>query len=152
MNELKEKENIEAMIYEVRGVYVMLDSDLAKLYNIETKKLNQTINRNINRFPSSFCFKLTYNELEIISSRSHFVTLNKSNNLRGNNIKYLPYVLTKQGIMMLSGLLKSDIAIKVNIQIIEAFVKLRKIVSNNLIEQKYINNMVLDNNEQIKKT
>ena len=144
MNEIIEKENIkiEDMIYEIRGVQVMLSSDVAKLYNVETKVLNQTIKRNINRFPTRFCFQLITNEIEELSSRSQIVTLNKSNNLRGYNIKYLPYVLTEQGIMMLSGLLKSDIAVKVNIEIIDAFVKMRKYFSNTIS-----NNEILLNHE-----
>jgi len=126
MNEMIEKENIviENMIYEIRGVQVMLSSDVAQLYNVETKVLNQTIKRNINRFPNKFCFQLTDEEIDLLSSRSQIVTLNKSNNLRGHHFKYIPYVLTEQGIMMLSGLLKSDIAVKVNIRIIDAFVKI----------------------------
>ena len=158
MNAIIEKEKIiiEDMIYEVRGVQVMLSSDVAKLYHVETKVLNQTIKRNINRFPSSFCFQLTNEELDELSLRSQFVTLNKnnnssrsqnatlnkSNNLRGYNIKYLPYVLTEQGIMMLSGLLKSDIAVKVNIEIIDAFVKMRRYFANNIN-----NNQMLINHE-----
>lgn len=120
-------EDISIMIYEIRGVQVMLSSDIAKLYNVETKVLNQTIKRNINRFPESFCFQLNIEEINELSSRSRNVTLNKSNNLRGYNFKYLPYVLIEQGIMMLSGLLKSDIAAKINVQIINAFVKMRKL-------------------------
>ena len=144
MNEIIEKEKIiiEDMIYEVRGVQVMLSFDVAKLYHVETKALNQTIKRNINRFPESFCFKLNDNEIDMLSSRSQNVTLNKSNNLRGYNIKYLPYALTEQGIMMLSGLLKSDIAVKVNIQIIDAFVKMRKYFANTIS-----NNEILINHE-----
>lgn len=144
MNEIIEKENIliEDMIYEIRGVQVMLSSDIAKLYNVETKVLNQTIKRNINRFPDSFCFQLNDAEIDELSLRSQFVTLNKSNNLRGYNIKYLPYVLTEQGIMMLSGLLKSDIAVKVNIQIIDAFVKMRRYFVNTIS-----NNEILINHE-----
>ena len=128
MNEIVEKENvvIENMIYEIRGVQVMLSSDVAKLYQVETKRINEVIKRNINRFPESFCFQLTNEEIDKLSSRSQIATLNKSNNLRGYNVKYLPYVLTEQGIMMLSGLLKSDIAVKVNLQIIDAFVKMRR--------------------------
>ena len=124
MYEIMEKENIviEDMIYTIRGVQVMLDKDVAKLYQVETKRLNEVIKRNIDRFPKEFCFKLTKEETEELSLRSQIATLNKNNNSRGNNIKYLPYVLTEQGIMMLSGLLKSDIAVKVNIQIINAFV------------------------------
>ena len=125
------KENIENMIYEIRGVQVMLSSDVAKLYQVEVKRINEVIKRNINRFPQSFCFQLTNYEIDILSLRSQFATLNKKNNLRGQHYKYLPYVLTEQGIMMLSGLLKSDIAVKVNIQIIDAFVKMRKYFVNN---------------------
>lgn len=133
MNEIIEKESvvIEDMIYEIRGVQVMLSSDVAKIYQVETKVLNQTIKRNINRFPDSFCFRLTNEEIDELSSRSQIVTLNKSNNFRGYNIKYSPYVLTEQGIMMLSGLLKSDVAVKVNIDIINAFVKMRRYFANN---------------------
>ena len=123
--------NIENMIYEIRGVQVIFSKDVAKLYQVETKSLNQTIKRNINRFPDSFCFQLTNEEIDILSSRSQFVTLNKSNNYRGSNTKYLPYVLTEQGIIMLSGLLKSDIAVKVNIDIVNAFVNMRRYFSNN---------------------
>ena len=144
MNEIIELENIkvEDMIYEIRGVQVMLSQDVAKLYQVDTKRINEVIKRNINRFPDSFCFQLTNGEIDILSSRSQIATLNKSNNLRGYNIKYLPYVLTEQGIMMLSGLLKSDIAVKVNIQIIDAFVKMRRYFSNSLI-----NNEILINHE-----
>ena len=142
--------NIENMIYEIRGKQVMFNSDVARLYNVETKVLNQVIKRNINRFPEEFCFQITIEELEKVSSRSHFVTLNKSNNCRGYNIKYLPYVLTEQGIMMLSGLLKSDIAVKVNVQIIDAFVKMRKYISANLIEQDNMKNMLIKHDNEIK--
>ena len=134
---------IENMIYEIRGKQVMLSSDIAKLYHVETKTLNQTIKRNIKRFPSKFCFQLNDDEINKLSLRSQFVTLNKSNNLRGQHFKYLPYVLTEQGIMMLSGLLKSNVAVEVNIQIMDAFVSMRKYISNNLLEQKYINNIII---------
>lgn len=126
MNEIINIDKIENLIYSIRGVQVMLSSDVAKLYQVETKVLNQTIKRNIKRFPESFCFQLTNEEIDKLFLRSQFVTLNKDNNLRGQHFKYLPYVLTEQGIMMLSGLLKSDIAVKVNIQIIDAFVKMRR--------------------------
>lgn len=144
MNEIIEKENIiiEDMIYEVRGAQVMFSSDIAKLYNVETKVLNQTIKRNINRFPDSFCFQLNDSEIDELSLRSQIVTLNKNNNLRGQHFKYLPYVLTEQGIMMLSGLLKSDIAVKVNIQIIDVFVKMRRYFANTIS-----NNEMLINHE-----
>ena len=142
MNEIIVNEDIESMIYEIRGVQVMLSSDVAKLYHVETKKLNQTIKRNINRFPDSFCFQLTNDEIDILSLRSQFVTLNKNDNMRGQHVKYAPYVLTEQGIMMLSGLLKSDIAVKVNIEIIDAFVKMRRYFVNSVN-----NNEILINHE-----
>ena len=143
MNEIIEKDIIiEDMIYEIRGTQVMLSSDVAKLYQVETKRINEVIKRNINRFPARFCFQLTEEEANGLSSRSQFATLNKNKNLRGYNIKYLPYVLTEQGIMMLSGLLKSDIAVKVNIQIIDAFVKMRRYFANAIN-----NNEILINHE-----
>jgi len=142
MNELIKENNIENMIYEIRGIQVMLSNDVAKLYQVETKRINEVIKRNIKRFPNSFCFQLTNEEIDELSSRSQIATLNRSNNLRGYNIKYLPYALTEEGILMLSGLLKSDIAVKVNIQVIEAFVKMRKYISNELL-----NNNILMNHE-----
>ena len=146
MYKLKEDLSIENMIYEIRGKQVMFNSDVAKLYNVETKALNQVIKRNINRFPEEFCFQITASELRDLILRSQNVT-SSWNNYGGT--RYLPYVLTEQGIMMLSGLLKNDIAAKVNVQIIEAFVKMRKIISSNLIEQKYINELVIKDNERI---
>ena len=143
--------NIEDLIYEIRGKQVMLASDVAKLYQVETKRINEVIKRNINRFPESFCFKLTTQEIEELNLRSQFATLNKQGNSIGMHYKYLPYVLTEQGIMMLSGLLKSDIAVKVNIQIIDAFVNMRKYIKTNLIEQTYINNLVLEHDTKINK-
>lgn len=128
---------IESMIYEIRGKQVMLASDVAKLYQVETKVLNQTIKRNINRFPEEFCFQLLYEELKDLNLRSQFVTTSWNNH---GGTRYLPYVLTEQGIMMLSGLLRSDIAVKVNIQIIDAFVKLKKYVN--------LENRVLINHEK----
>ena len=140
MYELKEEFNIENMIYEIRGKQVMLNSDVAKLYNVETKVLNQVIKRNINRFPEEFCFQITNYEFHDLRLRSQIVT-SSWNNYGG--MRYLPYVLTEQGIMMLSGLLKSDIAAKINVQIIDAFVKMRKYISNNL----YQNEKILINHE-----
>ena len=142
MNEIVEKENIviENMIYEVRGVQVMLSSDVAKLYRVETRRINEVIKRNISRFPESFCFQLTNEEIDKLSLRSQFAILNKNMNMRGQHFKYLPYVLTEQGIMMLSGLLKSDIAVKVNIQIIDAFVKMRRYFANTISNNEIIIN------------
>ena len=144
MNEIIRKDEllIENMIYEIRGVQVMLSSDVAKLYQVETRRINEAIKRNINRFPKSFCFQLTNEEIDKLSLRSQIASLNKNNNLRGYNVKYLPYVITEQGIMMLSGLLRSDIAVKVNIQIIDAFVKMRRYFVNAIP-----NNEILINHE-----
>lgn len=133
---------IENMIYEIRGVQVMLSSDVAKLYQVETRIINQIIKRNIKRFPNTFCFQLTENEF--YNLRSQFAI--SSENSHGG-VRYLPYVLTEQGIMMLSGLLKSDIAVKVNVQIIDAFVKLRRYISNSLIN----NEMLLNHENRILK-
>ncbi len=117
---------IKNMIYEIRGKQVMLASDVAKLYHVETKVLNQTIKRNIDRFPKEFCFQLDDDETKFFWSQ--IVTKKLIVETRGGSYKN-PYVLTEQGIMMLSGLLRSDIAVKVNIQIIDAFVKLKRYVS-----------------------
>ena len=140
MNELMINDiKVEDLIYEVRGKQVMLASDVARLYQTETKRVNEVVKRNINRFPEGFCFQLTLEEAQEISSRSQFATLNKNSNNRGNNIKYLPYVFTKHGVMMLSGLLKSDIAAKVNVAIINAFVAMRKYFAGNTLENRVSN-------------
>ena len=149
MNEIVLKENVvENLIYEIRGVQVMLASDVAKLYNSEVRIINQVVKRNINRFPSNFCFQLTASEYEFLKSQ---IVISKEENSigRGGN-RHLPYVFTEHGIMMLSGLLKSDIAANVNVIIIKAFVTMRHYISNNLIEQKYINNMVIKHDNDIK--
>lgn len=134
MNEIINTNEIETMIYEIRGVQVMLSSDVAKLYQVETRRINEVIKRNMNRFPKEFCFQLNQNEYDNL--RSQFAISSLSGNYGG--VRYLPYVLTEQGIMMLSGLLKSDIAVKVNIQIIDAFVKMRKFFANNITSNKIL--------------
>ena len=121
-------EDIRNLIYTIRGKQVMLDSDVAMLYHYETKKINQTVKRNVERFPEDFCFQLTEEETENL--RSQFVTSSlKKENYGGR--RYLPYVFTEQGIAMLSGLLKNDIAIRVSINIMNAFVKMRSFLYNN---------------------
>jgi phage regulator Rha-like protein len=128
--------SIQNRIYEIRGERVMIDKDLAALYEVETKVLNQAVKRHIKRFPPDFMFQLTKEEYESIeyqlnnvdSLRSQFVTLK---NNRGKHLKYLPYAFTEQGVAMLSGILNSDKAIKMNIAIMRAFVAVRK----TLIEQ-----------------
>ena len=114
----------------------MLDRDLAALYEVATKVLNQAVKRNINRFPKDFMFQLNQMEYESLrfqiealeqsdSSRSQIVTLNAT---RGSNLKYLPYAFTEQGVAMLSGVLNSDRAINMNIAIMRAFVEIRKVL------------------------
>lgn len=119
------QKEIESSIYTIRGQQVMLDSDLAKIYQVETKAFNQAVKRNIERFPEQFCFELTAQEWELL--RSQIVT--SSSNHGGR--RYLPLVFTEQGIAMLSSVLRSDIAVKVSIEIINAFVKMRQILITN---------------------
>ena len=114
-------ESIQQKIYLIRRHKVMLDSDLAELYGVTTKVLNQAVKRNAKRFPSDFMFQLKSSEYE--SLRSQFVTLKQS---RGRHRKYLPYVFTEQGVAMLSSVLNSEQAIQVNIAIMRVFVQLRK--------------------------
>lgn len=113
-------DNIENKIHTIRGLQVMLDSDLAQMYQVETKVLNQAVKRNLNRFPNDFRFQLTQADLDHL--KSHFVT---SSVMHGGR-RFLPYVFTEQGVSMLSTVLKSDIAIQVSIQIIRTFVAMRK--------------------------
>ena len=122
-------ENIKNLIYTIRGKQVMLDSDVAMLYHYETKKINQTVKRNIERFPEKFCFQLTENELEDMWSQ--FVTASKMLDNKFRNKKYLPYAFTEQGIAMLSGLLRNQIAVQVSINIMDAFVEMRKFIASN---------------------
>ncbi|MCI8482503.1 MAG: ORF6N domain-containing protein [Clostridia bacterium] len=122
-------QNIKDLIYTIRGKQVMLDSDVAMLYKTETRRINQTAKRNIERFPKKFCFKLTEQEFENLKSQFVISSL-KSKNLYGGRRK-LPLVFTEQGIAMLSGLLKNDIAIEVSIKIMDAFVEMRRFIYNN---------------------
>ncbi len=117
---------VQDLIHEIRGKKVMLDFDLAKLYQIETKALKQAVRRNLDRFPDDFMFTLSneeYNSL-IINLRSQFVTLDKSP--IGKYPKYPPFAFTEQGVAMLSSVLRSDVAIKANIAIMRAFVRVRE--------------------------
>lgn len=132
-------ENIENLIHVIRGKQVMLDVDLARLYGVETKRLNEQVKRNIERFPEDFMFQLTREEAE--SSRSQFATLNEDGELsrsqfatlngRGHNIKHLPYAFTENGVAMLSGVLRSQQAININIQIMRAFNTMRHFIATN---------------------
>lgn len=140
-------QTIESKIFTIRNVQVMLDKDLAELYEVETKRINEQVKRNSERFPEQFCFQLTKEEVEILRSqfttlRSQIVTLNGENESsrsqiatlnrgRGSNIKYLPYAFTEQGVAMLASVLKSETAVKVSIQIMNAFVQMRHFLAAN---------------------
>ena len=126
--ELTTAEDIQNLIYTVRGKQVMLDSDVANLYHYETKKINQAVKRNIERFPEGFCFQLTESELENL--RSQFVTSSLGTENYGGR-RYLPYVFTEQGIAMLAPLLKNKIAVQVSINIMNAFVIMRHFLKEN---------------------
>ena len=116
---------IRNLIYSIRGKQVMLDSDLASLYQVETKNLNKAVKRNIERFPASFCFQLTEEEVENL--RFQFGTSSLSYGGR----RYFPYVFTEQGVAMASAILRSDIAVKVSVEIMEAFVEMRRMLASN---------------------
>jgi len=130
---------IENRIFTIRGIQVMLDSDLAEMYDVETRVLNQAVKRNLERFPSDFMFQITESEWEIL--RSHFVILRFEEPLRSQNVilesthgkhrKFLPFVFTEHGVAGLSGVLKSETAAKVHVAIMRAFVAMRKIIQNN---------------------
>ncbi|MEI8232893.1 MAG: ORF6N domain-containing protein [bacterium] len=151
--------DIRSHIHNIRGVQVMLDEDLAILYGVTTKRLNEQVKRNRDRFPDQFCFQITKDEYQNLKSqiatsnqRSQFATFEKE-----KRRKYLPYSFTEQGVAMLSGVLKSDVAVRVSIQIMSEFVAMRKMVGANaqlftrldIIEQKQLKtdakiNQVLD--------
>ena len=124
-------QSIQNRIYEIRGERVMLDFDLAGLYEVETKALNQAVKRNIKRFPKDFMFRITISEWQNMRSQS----VTASQNKRNTNVT--PYAFTEQGVAMLSGILNSDKAISMNIAIMRAFVEVRKVLlkENDLKEQ-----------------
>lgn len=134
-----ETKDIKNLIYCIRGKQAMLDSDVAMLYHYDTKNINKAMKRNIERFPKDFCFQITEKELENLrfqigtSSSKEEMWFQSGTTLQRENIKYrsekyLPYVYTEQEIAMLSGLLKNEIAINVSINIMRAFVEMRKVV------------------------
>jgi len=120
-------DSIQQQIFVIRGKRVMLSPDLARLYGVETKALMQAVRRNKKRFPPDFMFQITLKEA--LASRSQFVTLNDPIAKRGTNVKYLPYAFTEQGVAMLSSVLRSERAIRVNILIMRAFARLREIIA-----------------------
>ena len=117
-------EGIKNLIYTVRGKQVMLDSDVAMLFEYETKDLNRNVKNNIERFPEYYCFQLTEEEYKVLRCKNF--TLNKKG--RGQHRKYLPYVFTEYGITMLAGLLKSEVAINMSIRIVNTFIEIRKLI------------------------
>jgi len=141
------KEEIKRLIYTIRGKQVMIDNDVAKLYHYTTKNINKAVKRNIERFPEEFCFQLTENEFQTLRFQIGTSKQNESQNLRfqietskqsseiNNNLRggrrYLPYVFTEQGIAMLAGVLKNDIAVKVSLNIINSFIEMRKFIASN---------------------
>lgn len=134
---------IESLIRIIRGEKVILDSDLASLYEVETKILTQTVRRNMSRFPADFMFQLTREEFDHLRSQSV--------SSRWGGRRYLPYAFTEQGVAMLSSVLRSEHAVKVNIEIIRAFVRLRQILaSNKRLAQKF-DELELKYDDQFKK-
>lgn len=147
MNDVVKKENIkiEDMIYEIRGKQVMLDSDLARLYKCKngTKTINLAVKRHINRFPERFMFQLTKDEYDYLRFQTETA---KEKNMS----RTLPYAFTEQGVAMLAAILRTPVAEEISIQIMDAFVAMRKYISSNLLEQKHIKNMVLEDHNKIK--
>ena len=147
MNNIVVSDNIkiENMIYEIRGKQVMLDSDLAKLYNVETKRINEAVKNNIEKFPERYCFKLSDSESNNLLVEIFDQKIEK----RGGKYKN-PRVFTEQGIYMLATILKSKIAASITIAIMDAFVVMKSIINTSLIEQKYFNELTIKNTEDIK--
>ncbi|MCP1996106.1 ORF6N domain-containing protein [Flavobacterium sp. HSC-61S13] len=119
------QKEIENLIYTIRGKQVMLDSDLASLYQVETKNLNKAVKRNIERFPASFCFQLSKEEVENLRFQIG------TSSLSYGGRRYFPYVFTEQGVAMASAILRSAIAVKVSVEIMEAFVEMRHLLISN---------------------
>jgi len=142
---LNEKIKIEDMIYEIRGKQIMLDSDLAKLYECKngTKEINQAVKNNLEKFPERFSWQLTEDELKYL--RSKFLTTNYSNMSRS-----MPRVFTEQGVAMLATILHTSVATEISIRIMDAFVAMRRYISQTSLEQNFINNLVLEDHEKIK--
>lgn len=140
MNEIsiKEKIEIENLIYEIRGKQVMLDSDLASLYECanSTKTINQAVNRHSDRFPEDFYFQLTKNEYLNLKSQPGTSSLKEY-----GAVRKMPFVFTEQGVVMLATILRTEVASQISITIMRAFVRMRKYILSNLVEQKCINNL-----------
>ena len=133
------------MIYEIRDKKVMLDSDLARLYGVETKRINEAVKNNIEKFPERYCFKLSDNESNNLLAEIFDQKIEK----RGGKYKN-PRVFTEQGVYMLATILKSKLATSITIAIMDAFVVMKNIINTSLIEQKYFNELTIKNTEDIK--
>ena len=120
---------IKKQIYTIRGKQVILDSDVAKLYHYETRRINETVKRNIDRFPSKFCFRLTLDEFNNLMSQFATSSLKEKNKYGGR--RKLPLVFTEQGIAMLAPLLKNKIAVQVSINIMDAFIEMKNFLREN---------------------
>ena len=125
--ETKIAKHISSKIYTIREQQVMIDRDLAELYGVATRRLNEQVKRNIERFPDEFMFQMTINEVEHLRSQNAISKIEKGGR------RYLPYVFTEQGVAMLSAVLKSDTAVKVSIQIMDAFVHMRRFIQSNAL-------------------
>ncbi len=136
---------IEDMIYEIRGLKVMLDEDIATLFGYTTKELNRNVKNNISRFPESYCFKLTEEEYSNLRCKIFTSSLKNYGGRR-----YLPLVYTEYGVTMLAGILKSDVAVKASISIVNAFINMRRFISSELLEQKYLKELIFKNREDIR--
>ena len=147
MNEIVVSNNkkIENMIYEIRGKQVMLDSDLAKLYSVGTKRINEAVKNNTEKFPERYCFQLTNEETNNLRSK---ISTSKINGHGGR--RYNPRVFTEQGVYMLATILKSKVASEITIAIMDTFVEMKRYINTSLIEQKYFNELTIKNTEDIK--
>lgn len=145
--------DIRSMIYVVRNQQVMIDSDLAMLYQVETKALNRSVKRNNKRFPKDFCFQLTVEEYEVLRCQfgTSKINADETSDNRGGR-RYLPYVFTEQGISMLASVLHSEVAINVSISIMRAFVEMRHFISNNALLFERISTVELRQLEYQKQT
>ena len=145
------KPRIESLIYTIRGKQVMIDYDLAMLYQVETRTLNQAVKRNITRFPERFRFQLTKEEYENLKSQIVISSLEEADNGYGGR-RTLPYVFTEQGIAMLSSVLRSEIAIQTSIRIMDTFAEMRRFITNNALLFERISNVELKQMEYQKQT
>ncbi len=147
MNELtvEEKINIKDKIYEIRGKFVIFDSDLADIYHCKngTKEINQAVKNNPKKFSENFCFRISEEDYDFLKSKN-LTSKGRGGSRKGHT------VFTEEGCLMLGTILKSDVAINTTILVIEAFVTMKKFISYNLLEQRFINNMVLEHDSDIK--